>query len=198
MNIILTDVDGVLVDWVSAFQAWMAEHGYTENPDNGHMYALSGRYGITKEEVTKLIATFNESCYIEHLPPLGDAIHYVKKLHERHGYVFHAITSLSDNPFAIALRKRNLDALFGPSVFQQVTCLPVGADKYDALSKYAGTGYWWVEDKLENAMDGLTHGLKSIIYDQPYNKVELDPLTKTEPLNRCQSWQDIYYEVTQE
>lgn len=169
----------------------MASKGYTEQPENGHMYKLSERYGITSEEAQSLITTFNESCFIEHIPPLHDAIHYVKRLHEQHGYVFHAITSMSDNPFAIALRKRNLSALFGPSAFQRVTCLPVGANKYAALAEYADSELFWIEDKWDNAVDGLTVGLRSIIYDQPYNREHSDP-----GILRCHSWQDIYKEVT--
>jgi len=44
---ILTDVDGVLLDWESAFTAWMGERGYT--PVNPEVYKQSVRYNIEQE-----------------------------------------------------------------------------------------------------------------------------------------------------
>jgi FMN phosphatase YigB (HAD superfamily) len=88
---ILTDCDGVLLDWEYAYGSWMHRHGY-EVVHEG-IYDMSEKYGLVKSESKKLIRMFNESASIRKLPPLRDAIKYVKKLHEEHGYVFHAITS---------------------------------------------------------------------------------------------------------
>jgi hypothetical protein len=110
-NIILTDCDGVCLDWEFAFNIWMQEHGFEEVPGSKFNYDMSVRYGIPREQVVKLIRIFNESAAIGFLPAQRDATYYIKRLHEEHGYVFHAITSLSLDPNAQKLREMNIHKL---------------------------------------------------------------------------------------
>ena len=147
-KVILVDCDGVLLDWVYAFNQWMSRHGYTLQQED--VYCIGQRYGIEKPEAKKLVRMFNESAVIRKLPPLRDAIKYVKKLHEEHGYIFHAITSLSNDQYAQHLRTKNLIELFGPTVFEKYTYLDTGADKDEVLEEYRNTGCFWIEDKKEN------------------------------------------------
>ena len=110
-KLILVDCDGVLLDWEYAFDRWMKRHGYEILVDD--VYKMDVKYGLDITESKKLCRMFNESATIRRLPPLRDAIKYVKKLHEEHGYVFHAITSLSKDANACELRRMNLQKLFG-------------------------------------------------------------------------------------
>tara|TARA_B110000977_G_C11063367_1_gene486817 strand:+ start:1791 stop:2375 length:585 start_codon:yes stop_codon:yes gene_type:complete len=168
-NVILTDVDGVLLNWEYAFAIWMEQHGFEPVPGGALNYKIGERYNISNNQGHKLIKMFNESAAIGFLPPLRDAMHYVKLLHERHGYVFHAITSLSLNLNAGKLREMNLCKLFGETVFEKVVCLDTGADKDEALEKYKDTGCFWVEDKPENAELGNKLGLSSILMEHGFN-----------------------------
>ena len=168
-RIILTDVDGVLLDWEFAFHTWMEEHGHTAQDGHKLVYSVAKRFGISRANSKKLTEFFNESASIGFLPPLRDSMYYVKKLHQEHGYMFHAITSLSKNPHAVKLREQNLAKLFGSSAFERVTCLDTGADKDDALKKYKSTNCIWIEDKIANAEVGLKLGLRSIIMEHGHN-----------------------------
>ena len=168
-NIILTDADGVLLNWEWAFNCWMEEHGFKKQKGTEFDYSIGTRYGIDEAQGKKLIKIFNESAAIGFLPPLRDAIHYVKKLHEEHGYVFHCITSLSKNKNAQRLRRMNLEKLFGETVFEEIVCLGTGADKDEALEPYRDTGYYWLEDKWENAEVGKSMGLQSILVEHGHN-----------------------------
>jgi len=103
------------------------------------------------------------------LPPLRDAMYYVKRLHEEHGYVFHCITSLSSDVNAQKLREMNLSKLFGMTAFEHVVCLETGADKDQALEPYRDSGCWWVEDKPENADVGDRMGLRSVLIEHGHN-----------------------------
>ena len=47
-NKILTDVDGVLLNWEDAFTSWMAKREYTPKVEN--QYSQNIRYDISKEE----------------------------------------------------------------------------------------------------------------------------------------------------
>jgi FMN phosphatase YigB (HAD superfamily) len=168
-TVILVDCDGVLLNWEYAFAIWMEQHGFEPVPGGALNYKIGERYNISNNQGYKLIKMFNESAAIGFLPPLRDAMHYVKLLHERHGYVFHAITSLSLNLNAGKLREMNLCKLFGETVFEKVVCLDTGADKDEALEKYKDTGCFWVEDKPENAELGNKLGLSSILMEHGFN-----------------------------
>ena len=90
------------------------------------------------------------------------------------------------------LRERNLVKLFG-DCFEEIICLPTGADKDEALVKLAdkyGTG-WWIEDKPENCIAGLKAGHKPILITHEYNKD-----FEHEGVIRANSWEDIYNIVT--
>ena len=75
-KIILTDADGVLLDWEYAFDVWMTQHGF--NKLDSLKYNIGKRYGIEEDQGRKLIKIFNESAHIGFLPPLRDAMYYVK------------------------------------------------------------------------------------------------------------------------
>ena len=58
-KLILTDCDGVCLDWEWAFNVWMQEHGFEEIPDSKFSYDMSIRYNITREQVKKLIKEYD-------------------------------------------------------------------------------------------------------------------------------------------
>ena len=191
-KVIMVDCDGVLLDWEYSFDQWMKRHGYKiENLDT---YCMGSKYAIEKPESKKLIRMFNESAWIRKLPPLRDAIKYVKKLHEDHGYIFHAITSLSNDTYSQHLRTKNLCELFGPTVFEKYIYLDTGADKDEVLDEYIGTGCYWVEDKPENAVAGAVRGLESLLVAHPHNATFAYATfaIMDHNIRRVQNWKEIY------
>jgi hypothetical protein len=186
-KIILTDVDGVLLDWEWAFDIYLQQHGFKKVPDGHLKYDISKRYGIDLEQGQKLIKIFNESAAIGFLPPLRDAMHYVKRLHEEHGYVFHAITSLSRDENACELRRMNLRKLFGSTVFEKFVFLDTGADKDEVLKTYRDSGFFWVEDKKINCEVGHKLGLRSMLMEHGHS---LDYVNPNIPVVR--NWREIY------
>ena len=192
-KIILTDVDGVLLDWEWAFDIYLQQHGFKKVPDGHLKYDIGKRYGIDPDQGQKLIKIFNESAAIGFLPPLRDAMHYVKRLHEEHGYVFHAITSLSRDENACELRRMNLRKLFGPTVFEKFVFLDTGADKEEALEPYQGSGFFWIEDKKINCEVGYELGLKSILMEHGHS---LDYDNPNIPV--VTNWREIYQLITDE
>lgn len=189
-KLILVDADGVLLNWEYAFAIWMEQHGHEKQPGSEFVYDIGERYGISRDQGRKLIKLFNESAAIGFLPPLRDAMYYVKRLHEEHGYRFHCITSLSLDVNAGRLREMNLRKLFGDTVFEQIICLDTGADKHDALSEYRDSGCWWIEDKPENADVGLALGLKSILVEHGHN------MNHECPYPVVKNWREIYAIIT--
>jgi FMN phosphatase YigB (HAD superfamily) len=186
-KVILTDADGVLLDWEYAFDIWMQEHGFQKQEGGQLIYNIGRRYGIDPEQGKKLIKIFNESASVGFLPALRDSMYYVKRLHEEHGYVFHCITSLSKNENAQKLRTMNLQKLFGKTAFEKFIYLDTGADKDEVLEHYRDTGCWWIEDKIDNCRAGLNVGLRPLLVEHGHNM----DFEHTE-IPRVKNWKEIY------
>ena len=191
-KLILTDIDGCVLDWEYAFNTWMGEHGFEEVPGSKLNYDMAVRYGIPREQVVKLIRIFNESAAIGFLPAQRDAAYYIKRLHEEFGYRFHAITSLSLDPNAQKLREMNLHKLFGQTAFERIVCLDTGAHKDEALAEYEGTRCLWIEDKWENAEAGHKVGLKCLVLEHGHNMHEYHP-----DITILKNWKEIFELLTQ-
>ncbi len=168
-KIILTDCDGVLLNWEGAFTNWMSMRGYSVDLLNRREYHMGKRYGISSEEKDRTVRAFNESAWMKYLNPLRDAVYYVDLLHRKHGYTFHMCTSLTTDEYAQKLRIENIERLFGKTAFTKYIFCDTGADKDEALEPYRDSGYLWVEDKVENAELGLQMGLDSVLISQPWN-----------------------------
>ena len=187
-KVILVDCDGVLLDWEYHFYQWMDRHNYKKIVDG--IYNIRIAYGLHEHEGDRLTRMFNESATIRKLSPLRDSMKYVKKLHEDHGYIFHAITSLSNDEYAQHLRTKNLRELFGNTAFDKFVYLDTGADKDEALEAYRNTGCWWIEDKIQNAVLGQELGLNPLIMAHGFN-AEYDG-----DIPRVQNWKEIYGIIT--
>tara|TARA_R110000772_G_scaffold106765_4_gene208854 strand:+ start:4094 stop:4690 length:597 start_codon:yes stop_codon:yes gene_type:complete len=190
-KIILTDIDGVILDWEEGFSVWMEHQGFTKVEGYQYMYSIGDRYGIDLKQGSRLVKQFNESAAIGFLPPLRDAQYFVKKLHEQHGFKFLAITSLSLDPYAKQLRQRNLKKLMGDA-FIDVICLDTGADKTEILIEYGKKypGNYWIEDKPNNLQDGIDAGLEGILVEHGHN------MDFTGNANVVKNWEEIYNLLT--
>ena len=167
MKKILTDCDGVLLDWESAFHDWMVEKGYSKVVHG--TYNLAVAYDLPTDSKHDIVREFNDSAWMCCLPVLRDADQGVAKLFD-YGYRFDVITSLSLDPYAKKLRWMNLDTHLGSDAFDELICLDTGADKDDALAVYKDSGLWWIEDKPENCDAGLRAGLRPILIDHLHNR----------------------------
>lgn len=191
-KIILTDADGVLLDWEWAFSVWMREKGYTMTEGAKNSYYLHEHYQeLDQKDAKKIVKQFNESAAIGFLPALRDSTYYVKRLHEEHGYQFRVITSLSKNKDAQRLRDMNLRKIFGDAI-ETIICLDTGADKDEALEPYRNTGMWWIEDKPQNADCGHNLGLSSLLVEHGHN------MTHTCNYPVVKNWKEIYEIITKE
>ena len=193
-KIILTDIDGVILDWEEGFSIWMEYHGHTKVKGSEFMYNIGTRYDMSGNAAHKLIKQFNESAAIGFLPPLRDAQYYVKLLHEKYQYKFIAITSLSLDPYAKQLRERNLAKLTGDA-FIDVICLDTGADKKEILAEYGAKypGNFWIEDKPSNLQDGIDAGLNGILIEHGHNM----NITNVEG-HVAKNWEGIYNHITEQ
>lgn len=184
-KIILVDVDGVLLNWEFAFITWMEQHGHTLTENHQYVYLMQDRFGINDDKMYTLVKTFNESATIGWLPALRDSVYYVQQLNNI-GFQFTCITSLSTDQNAHKLRQMNLKKLFG-NVFKEFYILNTNVPKDPVLEKFKDSGYWWVEDKIENAKAGLKYGLRPLLMEHGHNMYNNNP-----DIPNVKNWEDIY------
>ena len=200
-RIILTDVDGVLLEWEHHFAKWMIQrtrfnedgtryHPFKLLPDKETSYNMEDRFGLTKDEIRNEIREFNRSAWMGTQKPLLESQTWVKLL-AAEGWTFIPITSQTSDIPAQQLRKKRLGELFGEHVFKNYHILGTGADKDGALAEFHDTGLYWVEDKPKNAVLGLKYGLKPILIDHPYNRDFEHP-----DVIRVNNWQEIHQIVS--
>jgi hypothetical protein len=187
-KVILTDADGVLVNWNKAFEKFMSIEGYPKIEGTDHEYNLTHRHGLDARRILDYVAEFNESSEIAKLEPFADSVEYVKKLANL-GFSFIVITSISDHPLAKINRTTNLTELFGP-IFKEIHCIEMGASKYHTLLEWADTGYFWIEDHMRQAEAGYEVGLRPLLIDHPYNSHYLTDLFPK--VSHQNPWKEIY------
>ena len=196
-RIILTDVDGVLLEWENHFTKWMLQKSYFDEhgnryyphkllPDKQNTYEMAERFGVTKDEIRALIREFNRSAWMGTQRPMLESQTWVKLL-SAEGWTFIPITSQTLDIPAQELRKSRLKEIFGEKVFVNFIILDTGSHKDEALKEFTNTGLWWIEDKFSNAKQGLEYGLKPLLYNHSYNQGFDHPM-----ISRVNNWKHIY------
>ena len=173
---ILTDVDGVLLNWNKQFETWMEQEDYLlDNPEG---YAIHRRFGISIDIATKMVKDFNEGPWLSHLETLEGAKEGVAELVEN-GYTFDICTAIGTNQFSNEARTRHLKYTFGKNTFDKFDYVDMFGDKDAFLEQYLDTGFYWLEDKPENAKLGADLGLKTIMLRHQHNASFDDARIKT-------------------
>lgn len=177
---VLVDVDDVLLHWTDGFRNYLKSKGIITTSKHPKEWDLTHWVG---REALPFIEEFNHSEEFGKLEADLEAISSLQYLHGR-GFPIHAITSCTDDKAAAVRRMTNLECHFG-SIFEEVICLPLRGSKIDALRRYQ-RGSFWVEDKLENAIDGARVGHRALLIDKPHNQGGDHP-----QVTRCEGWGKI-------
>ena len=198
-KIIYTDCDGVLLDWLRGFYDFAFSEGYPIVNRDGNDNIIDDRLGLSIEKVEELINKFNgtrnNTC-----PPLFDAIHYIKKLHEEHGYQFVVITAIGKaGDEGITMRVDHLHHLFGTALVG-VYCtmsseakLPILENMKKRESNLGNENPIWIEDWPKAAEHGVVLGFDTWLMDHDYNShAVLDEHYHT----RVACWKEIYEKLT--
>ena len=181
-RIILTDVDGVLLEWEQHFSDWMLQRSYYNDKGKKiypytlldgkeNTYEMAERFGLTIPQIRKEIREFNKSAWMATQSPMPDSQTWVKLLHAE-GWTLIPITSQTSDIPAQEVRKKRLTELFG-DIFYNYHILDTGQDKDSVLAEFHNTGLYFVEDKPKNALAGLNFGLKPILIAVSYTHLTL-------------------------
>lgn len=181
-KIILTDVDGVILDWHSAFNVFAKSLGYEFKKTD--RYFVSDTHNVSEKRADAMVELFNTSPTFGRLSAFNRAEDVIGSLYREHDFRFIAITTAGINSETVRLRKENLITLFG-GAFIDFYVIGEKEDKKDYLKKFKGSGYSWLEDLPSNAAKGLDLGLKPILFSRPYNRD-----FQHEKISRVFDWDD--------
>lgn len=193
-KIILTDCDGVLLNWNKGFETFMTQRGFPRILGTAEEYSISKRHGINSHLAIDFVKEFNESALVGNLEPFADSVQYVNKLADK-GFRFIVVTSISDHPNSKIYRTENLEMIFG-KVFDDIHCITMGASKANILLNWVGSEFFWIEDHMRQAEAGHEAGLKTVLINHPYNNhydTDLFPMVSYET-----PWKEIYRLVTKD
>lgn len=194
-KLILTDIDGVVLNFDLAFAWWMKWHHQEMKIVEGHEndYKFRLRYGIDSDREEELFHEFDHSGMVERMPPFRDAIWGIRELHEKHGFVFYAITKCGRE--CQVDRRKNLDDMFGKSCFIDLECIDINESKQPYLNQFKDTGFTWIEDNMQNAQMGVDVGLDVLLMDHPYNHTERHFKHPDPNIKRVLNWKEIVEHV---
>lgn len=187
-KVLLTDIDGVVLNWLDPFHEYMHDLGYERDHTAVDLWHEVHYPELTLEEQQRIISAFNKNERIGNLPSWRDACFGISTFIE-HGYKIIGITALGTDPQQLDLRRKNLDSVFGPGAFAELH----GTNTWEKNSKerylmpYRGSNVPWVEDHVDNAQLGRNLGLRTFLMDHPGNGAA----EGMEGITRVNNWAEI-------
>ncbi len=174
-KLILTDVDGVLLDLHDALKRFMAEEkgiSLTEEQWKSTYY-IHKILGISREEEQEIIVDFYHSDYFRNIPALPHAVETVQALRDegwRFIVVTAAIQELARQDIELTRQNRihNLETVFGKNTFDEYFITEVHGCKSGVLKQFNQAV--WVEDSVKNALIGDDCGHVSFVMNSDYYK----------------------------
>ncbi len=189
-KIILTDIDGVVLDFISNFYDYLeAEHNikttHEERMHQGFLHSI----GFTDKDHLELFIRYHHSDFFRDLPPFECAVEKINELSDD-GWQFVAITSCHSGDERQSMeitrnsRQDNLDRHF-KGVFKELHIADWQNGKSAFLKAYKPT--WWIDDRVKHANIGHDLGHQSIIMESP----DLVNMTNDYDLPVAKTWHDI-------
>ena len=77
---LLTDVDGVLLDWDASFKKYVEKRGYKTKGSNPKSWGMTDWINAAADQINKMIARMNGSNIFAMIPPMRDAQLILPKL----------------------------------------------------------------------------------------------------------------------
>jgi len=169
-RVIITDIDGVALDWEGHFHSYMSSQGHQRAHETPSYWQETYYPHLSELEARKMIYHYNTSAWIMDMPTHKDSRSGIARLVDA-GYKFLAVTAMGLDPYTLEARIYNLEKRFGRDVFVDV----ITTDMYDEDSKREPLtnnfqeGRYWIEDKPSNAVMGAEIGYNTILMNHPYN-----------------------------
>lgn len=169
------DCDDVLLNWQSAFAMYLGHRGIVPKSVGPTEWCLSGWLGCTPQAARAWVGRFNGSDSFAHMAPMKGAYEVLWALHDT-GHTIDILTACGDSATTRQRRWSNLVNAFNrdrQTPFQEMTCVPLGASKSEALTAYVmgdrHNDLAFCEDNYDHARTGARMGIKSFCLRRSHN-----------------------------
>lgn len=156
--IILADIDGCLLQWLSKMPEFLMKKGI--DPTKARECFASGEYltaaqilGLPSDQAMELVREYNSSVYMRHLTPFKDSLAVVNLLKEEFDFV--AVTAMGTHPLGAEYRMENLHFWY-PNAFKGIHVVDLGESKYDILKEYHKT--FFIDDTPKHIKEAKDAG----------------------------------------
>lgn len=187
---IVTDIDGVCLNFDRGFKDFLLRHGHWVPKDRNEVYRIydmtvmhkSDWVGIFEEdEVQKLCSEFVRSEDFAHLTPMPGAVDAIKEF-VRRGYTLHFCTAMGNQDlFAMNRRKDNLVRWFGDVFVHQMFVQYHGADKRAEIEHHMGSNpppFIFIDDSLRMVRQVTPISHRTVLFGKQTGKHNLDSIQK--------------------
>lgn len=156
MKVILTDIDGVVLQWKPAYESYMEKIGV----DPLHMKDRIDKIdpatlGVTfTKEALEYVQMFQTDPVYGDIAPYDDAISGMTTLYNA-GWKFIGITCCGNHETVVRLRYENIEKYF-PGMFLNIHTLDVHESKEECLKQYDPS--YWIDDVPKHVLSGIKCG----------------------------------------
>lgn len=183
-KIILCDVDGVCLDWLSKLPEYLVKRGLNPEPaimaySHGEFLGHTEITGLPEDEAFQLVLDYNESEYIKYLTPYRDALAVINLL--KHEFDFVAVTAIGRTGKSSDYRMENLNFWY-PNAFKDIHVVNMHESKLGVLMNYDKT--FFIDDSPSYCAEGKRAG------HIPIRIVRDSRIDKTNVV-RCNSFYEI-------
>ncbi len=162
---LISDVDGVAMDWTQGFVNYMASIGHHALHANPSTFGMTDIFPELEKPWTHIM-DYQHSPFYEQVRAYEDAKETYGRLHDL-GAKIVFLSSCGETDFIKTTRENTLNSEFSGK-FDDIILLPFGASKLDALSKFK-KGSVFIDDQVHIAQEGVLMGHNSFLRDMPYN-----------------------------
>lgn len=186
--VILTDCDGVLLDWCGGYRKALRESlgptrvslDYSLSTENCVEWVRDA-YGVDANASVRLVNDFQVSPEFGRLHPFPDASEWLPRISCDFGIRFKIISSAGLRPDTFELRRQNLGC-FG-QIFEELLLVEAGHSKRSAL--LAQPPSLWFDDTPHHVRAGVESGHHSFHFDRSGETVPDMP-------GRVRSWESVH------
>ena len=160
MKVFLTDIDGVVLNWGSALEWYLAsEHNIKPKNRLENFDDAIDWLEMDKTEFSFYLEKFHRSEYFKHVPVFSDAEKVMFKMKDE-GWNFIAITAAGKSNKIYENRIFNLNKVL-PNVFKGMLSINPRDSKLESLQQFKET--YWVDDSVKHVVSGNEAGHKSFL-----------------------------------
>lgn len=170
-SIMLLDVDGVILDYPTAFVEWcIKRRGMKINPQYfNKTYRMSAWFDPAPNDFSELIYDFNETVYAGDLNPYLNVAKTLSAINEKTGMRFVFATKFGTCSLLKRSRIENVTRYVDRRIIEDFLFVDVWESKKPILEPWRNSGATFIEDSIDNAIEARDMGLDVKIFHQEYN-----------------------------